>query len=64
MKDDDLLQFLACPVCRADLRPETALWQSQEIDRGALKCTSGCGSYPIEGGVPRLLPEHWLRSSR
>ncbi|MFQ5929963.1 MAG: methyltransferase domain-containing protein [Acidobacteriota bacterium] len=54
---DDLLQFLACPVCHAHLWPESPPRESQEIDRGALKCTSGSGSYPVEGGVPRLLPD-------
>ncbi len=45
------LEFLACPHCGGDLD-----LLGPEHD-GRLDCRSGCGAYPIEAGVPRLLPE-------
>jgi uncharacterized protein len=47
--DPDLLAILACPLC--DDRPPL-----EQIE-GHLVCTK-CGSrYPVEDGIPRLLPE-------
>ena len=44
----DLFDILACPLCRADLE--------YTKDKKALLC-SKCGEkYPIEGGIPVLLP--------
>lgn len=31
--------------------------QSEDLKQGELACPAGCGTYPIEQGVPRLLPE-------
>ncbi|MFQ5931092.1 MAG: methyltransferase domain-containing protein [Nitrospiraceae bacterium] len=41
-----LLSYLACPICGGTLK------QGERLE-----CLSGCGSYPVESGVPRLLPE-------
>lgn len=47
--DPELLEILACPLC--DDRPPLELIEEH------LVCTK-CGSrYPIEDGIPRLLPE-------
>ncbi len=56
----EALEYLACPNCGADLHRVEAGGAAQDVTAGALCCGAGCGSYPIEGGVPRLLPE--LRS--
>jgi len=46
--DPELLAILACPACRADLRP---------VADTALECT-GCGrQYPIRDGIPVMLVE-------
>ena len=44
----DLFDILACPLCRADLE--------YTKDKKGLVC-SGCGArYPIEDGIPNLIP--------
>lgn len=47
--DPALLEILACPKCRADLRVDDAA--------GELVCTSGeCGlAYPVRDDIPVLL---------
>jgi len=45
--DDWLLEILACPKCRSDLRPDDAASE--------LVCT-GCGlAYPVRDDIPVLL---------
>jgi hypothetical protein len=45
----ELLDMLACPICKADLRLES--------DSAALRCT-GCGRlFPIRDGIPDMMPE-------
>lgn len=47
------LELAACPVCGGRL---DARGGGEEVTTGELAC-AGCGaSYPVEGGVPRLLP--------
>ncbi len=44
----ELFDILACPLCRADLE--------YTKDKKGLVC-SGCGArYPIEDGIPNLIP--------
>jgi uncharacterized protein YbaR (Trm112 family)/protein-L-isoaspartate O-methyltransferase len=51
-----LLQYLACPDCGGDLALSRVGEESGEILDGELGC-GGCGrKFPIERGVPRLLP--------
>lgn len=52
----DLLDILRCPVCKAELRLRADEEAGGEVIRGSLTCT-GCGvAYPIEDGIPDLLP--------
>ena len=45
--DPSLLEILACPNCRSELRADEAA--------GELVCT-GCGyAYPVRDGIPTLL---------
>ncbi|MFO8016483.1 MAG: Trm112 family protein [Candidatus Woesearchaeota archaeon] len=47
--DKELLEILACPVCKAALE--------YNKDRTGLKCVK-CGlEYPIKDGVPVMLPQ-------
>ena len=53
---DDLLEILVCPLCKAELTLATTREADGEIIEGALTCTS-CGErYPIEDGIPNMLP--------
>lgn len=52
----DLLELLCCPVCRADLRLDAGARKGEEILEGKLVCTGCSLEYPIEDGIPNLLP--------
>lgn len=58
MMRDDLLELVCCPDCRGDLRLEAATRDaSGEIQAGRLAC-QGCGhAFPIQDGIPNLLPK-------
>jgi uncharacterized protein YbaR (Trm112 family) len=52
----DLMDILACPMCKAPLELEVAEEVGDEVIQGALICTK-CGErYPIEDRIPNLLP--------
>ncbi len=52
-----LLDLLACPLCRGPLRLSDPAQPSEEdIVAGALVCGDCRASFPISGGIPRLLP--------
>ncbi len=46
---EELLQILACPVCRTPVR---ALADEQELE-----CVSCGRRYPVRDGLPVMLPE-------
>ena len=51
-----LMEIIVCPMCHADLRLDVTSEDAGEIVEGTLTC-SGCGeTYPIEDGIPNLLP--------
>lgn len=59
----DLMEILVCPVCRGDLELEVFEENDREILTGKLTCRS-CGEvYPIEEGIPNMLPPE-LRERR
>jgi uncharacterized protein YbaR (Trm112 family) len=52
----DLMEILACPMCKGDLDLEVFEEDGEEILNGKLCCKS-CGEcYPIEDGIPNMLP--------
>jgi SAM-dependent methyltransferase len=51
-----LLEYIVCPRCAADLDLKNAQGTPDEVVAGELRCMRGCGSFPIAGGIPRLLP--------
>ena len=52
----DLLDILACPLCKGDLTLEVFEENDREIVTGKL-CCKACGEcYPIEDGIPNMLP--------
>lgn len=52
----DLLDILVCPVCKGDLSIEVEEEDEKEIIRGKLHCEKCDEFYPIEDGIPNMLP--------
>ncbi len=52
----DLMEILACPVCKGDLALTATMEEGDEIVRGSLRCGACDETYPIEDSVPNLLP--------
>ena len=58
----DLLDILACPVCKGELGLEAdeiagpGVPDAGEVLTGALTCDVCDERYPITGGIPNLLP--------
>ena len=51
-----LLDILACPICKGDLEIEVIEESQDEIIKGELICKE-CGErYPVEDGIPNMLP--------
>jgi len=58
-----LLDLLCCPSCNGALSLEVLHEGADDcIDEGLLTCTCG-RTYPIIGGIPRMLPERLLAES-
>lgn len=57
-----LLEILVCPLCKADLTLENSQEEDGEIVAGELRCTACNEVYPIEDGIPNMLPPD-LRSA-
>lgn len=52
----DLMEILCCPMDQAELKLTSRKAVGGEILDGVLTCTK-CGTqYPIEDGIPNLLP--------
>ena len=52
----DLMDILACPMCKEPLTLTVSKEEEDEIVEGSLECTK-CGEvYPIEDTIPNLLP--------
>jgi uncharacterized protein YbaR (Trm112 family) len=52
----DLLDILACPMCKSPLTLTVEEENDVEIVRGTLRCESCQEDYPIEDSIPNLLP--------
>lgn len=52
----DLLDILACPVCKGDLELAVDEENEEEIIAGKLLCSSCNVEYPIEESIPNMLP--------
>ncbi|MCE2464810.1 MAG: methytransferase partner Trm112 [Dehalococcoidia bacterium] len=57
----ELMDILACPLCKEALELQVDEEEGEEVIRGLLHCSSCSEDYPIEGSVPNLLPPGmWL----
>ncbi len=52
----DLMDILACPVCKAELELTVDEENETEIVTGTLTCRKCNERYPIEDTIPNLLP--------
>jgi uncharacterized protein len=52
----DLMEILCCPVCKGDLSLEVTRKEGTEIVEGTLTCQKCKNTYPIQDGIPDLLP--------
>jgi len=52
----DLMEILACPVCKGELELSVGEENEQEIVTGSLYCRRCDISYPIVDTIPNLLP--------
>jgi SAM-dependent methyltransferase len=50
-----LLQLVVCPLCHGALRCQSFA-EHEEIESGLITCDACGASYPLIGGIPRLLP--------
>ncbi len=52
----DLMEILVCSVCKGDLELVVFEEDEKEIITGRLTCKSCGEAYPIEDGIPNMLP--------
>jgi uncharacterized protein YbaR (Trm112 family)/ubiquinone/menaquinone biosynthesis C-methylase UbiE len=51
-----VVDLVVCPKCRGRLEVRPGIVDGDEIASGTLICSACRAEYPIDGGVPRLLP--------
>lgn len=52
----DLMEILACPVCKGELDLKVETEEGDEVIKGSLFCAKCHETYPIEDAIPNLLP--------
>ncbi len=53
---EELMDILCCPLDKEELELEADERDDEEIITGTLTCTECGETYPIEDGIPNLLP--------
>ncbi|MFW6434884.1 MAG: methytransferase partner Trm112 [Halovenus sp.] len=53
---EELMEILCCPLDKHELELEIDEQDDEEILVGTLTCTECGEQYPIEDGIPNLLP--------
>ena len=51
-----IVEILACPVCKGPLKLEIVEEKDGDVKKGSLFCAKCNYRYPIEDGIPNLLP--------
>ena len=54
----ELMEILACPMCKGPLELSVEEEDKEEIIRGSLYCSRCSETYPIVDAIPNLLPPH------
>jgi uncharacterized protein YbaR (Trm112 family) len=52
----ELMDILACPICKSDLILNVTKENDEEIVSGTIYCSKCDEHYPIEDGIPNMLP--------
>ena len=52
----DMMDILACPVCKGSLTLAITKEDANEVIEGSLHCAACNETYPIEDSIPNLLP--------
>ena len=52
----ELMDILACPVCKGELTLTVTKEDGEEIVEGSLRCEACGETYPIEDAIPNMLP--------
>jgi len=52
----DLMEILACPVCKGELELRVEVEEGDEVITGALVCSQCPETYPIDDEIPNMLP--------
>ena len=52
----ELMEILACPVCKGDLELRVTTEADDDVVEGSLDCVQCDETYPIEDSIPNLLP--------
>lgn len=52
----ELMDIICCPVCKGELTLKVDKEDEKEILAGFLACKKCSFDYPIEDGIPNLLP--------
>jgi len=52
----ELMEILCCPMCKGDLVLTVDETDDKEIIKGSLFCGKCNEHYPIEDGIPNMLP--------
>ncbi len=52
----ELMEILACPVCKSELELRVEEEEGDDVIRGGLACHKCDETYPIDDSIPNLLP--------
>ena len=52
----ELMEILACPMCKGPLKLEVEEEEGEEVVTGSLYCGNCSETYPIRDTIPNLLP--------
>ena len=55
----DLMEILCCPICKGDVALIVENEVNDDITKGRLYCINCKINYPIEDGIPNMLPPNY-----
>ena len=59
-----MMDIICCPVCKGDLKLKAGNKDGTEIISGTLTCRKCDFPYPIEEGIPNLLPPEQQKAAK